>query len=205
MFTNFNSVYDMRLFAALLLIMGCWGVYSPVQSQEVSPDENKTLVQITPSEENVVASELFGEWIADNVLSARLCGGIDHTGNKKIVFRKNPQAEKRIAVFVEEILREANADQEEQDAQAFRTAVQNVYLAGEVEFNNKKQDFALISIYGSPRLIFFDRVDDMETGNVMLARDEAGDNDLLFLGGDFNNQSFQAYKRFTESSNEPRQ
>ena len=73
-----------------------------------------------------------------------------------------------------------------------------VYLAGEVECKEKKWDFALISIYGSPRLFFFDRDEGGESENVMLARDKNGDNDLLFLGGDFDNQSFGAFKRSLE-------
>jgi hypothetical protein len=157
---------------------------------------------MTPNVENVVASELFGEWIADNELSKRLGGSSDHAGQGPIVFRKNDQAEQRMINYLAKIVAKIREDKSKPETLDFLKAFQDVYLAGEVEFQNKKQDFALLSIFGTPRLLIYDRKDDLESENVMLARDETGDNDLLFLGGDFNNQSFGAFKRVPEKASD---
>ena len=170
-------------------------------SQEATQTE-PTTVRMTPNVENVVASELFGEWIADNELSKRLGGSSDHAGQGPIVFRKNDQAEQRMINYLAKIVAKIREDKSKPETLDFLKAFQDVYLAGEVEFQNKKQDFALLSIFGTPRLLIYDRKDDLESENVMLARDETGDNDLLFLGGDYNNQSFGAFKRVPEKASD---
>ncbi len=181
--------------AAVVLAFGGPAFFSAVHAQGALPAADGPAVRVAPSKENVVAGELIGEWIADKDLSARLGGRSDHAGHGPIVFHTNRQAEQRIVAFLTKILAKVAATEPDQETREFLEAAQRVYLAGEVEFRGKKQDFALISVYGTPRLVFYDRNEDLESENVMLARDKEGDNDLLFLGGDFNNQSFGAFTR----------
>ena len=57
--------------------------------------------------------------------------------------------------------------------------------------------FVLTSISGNPHLVYWDDgTTDMESFNLMLAKATDPNNDLLFVGGDFNNQPFSAWKRF---------
>jgi hypothetical protein len=161
------------------------------QSEETAA----TPIQLTPEKENVVASEILGEWLLDEQLSSRLGGSSDHAGKGPISFRADQAAEKRMVRFLIELTEKLSTENPKGMTPEVRAALRKVYLAGVVEFGGRKQDFALISIYGNPHIFFSDRQGDAESENVMLARDLKGDNDLLFLGGDFNNQSFGAYKR----------
>ena len=65
---------------------------------------------------------------------------------------------------------------------------------------DKEHVFVLIEHRGNPHLVWFreaggDPLGDAESFNVMLAPAKDTANDLLFIGGDFNNQPFSAYKR----------
>ena len=82
----------------------------------------------------------------------------------------------------------------------FKTALTSVYLVGEVEFKTDRGktyvfDFMLITWRGNPNIVLYDRDGDLESLNVGIARDTDGDGDLLLIGGDFNNQSFDVFKR----------
>ena len=153
------------------------------------------ICRLVRTEENVVASELLGEWILDGEISRRIDSQHSLTDRGPVVFRESKESAVRIIAYLNTTIREVvESDPEEEVLESMRS-IQLVYLAGEVEWNGEKQDFALTSVYGTPRIMLFDREDDLESQNVMLARDDEGENDLLFLGGDFNNQSFRAYKR----------
>lgn len=178
----------------VLTISFAW-LIATAGAQDDPPLKEAFVVRVSPHKENVVASELLGQWASDQPISDRLGGRSDHVADGRLAFRKSPQAEKRILAFLKKVVARLSAGGPKPESRTFLEAVTRIYLAGEVEFDGKKQDFALISLYGTPRLIFYDRGEDLESENVMLARDKDGDNDLLFLGGDFNNQSFGAFKR----------
>lgn len=152
-------------------------------------------IRLAPNPENVVASELIGEWIVDKKLQTRLCDRSDYRSNGSIIFRKSKESEQRIIAFLNKAFGKVLENEPDAETRENLEAMQKIYVAGEFEFAGKKQDFALTSVYGTPRILFHDREQDLESENVMLARDFDGDNDLLFLGGDFNNQSFGAFKR----------
>ena len=153
-------------------------------------------VQVVTEEQNVVASELIGKWVVDAALSGRLGGRSDHFG-KVIEFRRSKQAEHRVLKQLAVVIEALSAKRRDSGEDAFLPAVRKIYLIGEVTSGGMAWDFALASIFGNPHLLLYDRGEDWESENVMLARDKAGGNDLLFLGGDFNNQSFGAYHRAT--------
>ena len=76
-----------------------------------------------------------------------------------------------------------------------------VYAVGRIEgLRDEEVPFFLTVLYGSPRVIWFrernkNPFGDAESFNVMLAVGTETENDVMFRGGDFNNQSFTAYER----------
>ena len=79
-----------------------------------------------------------------------------------------------------------------------------LFLSGEMAFklgNNTDPEpvsylFVLNSLSGNPPLIYWeDDMTDTESFNMMLARADDRNNDLLFIGGDFNNKDFTAWSR----------
>ena len=75
-----------------------------------------------------------------------------------------------------------------------------VYLAGHLELNGKKCPFVVTHVRGNPHVMFWlerdgDPFGNGESFNVMLAVAENKQDDLLFVGGDFNNQPFSAFER----------
>jgi hypothetical protein len=78
-------------------------------------------------------------------------------------------------------------------------------MAGIMTRHNKDYPFILTQLFGSPHIVYFrerdgDPMGDSESFNVMLAPAENKTNDLLFIGGDFNNQPFKAYERKQKSN-----
>ena len=56
--------------------------------------------------------------------------------------------------------------------------------------------FVLTNFSGNPHIWFYEiEYDDGESMNVMMARAEDRMDDMFFMGGDFNNQGFTAWKR----------
>jgi len=68
------------------------------------------------------------------------------------------------------------------------------------DMKTREHVFILIEHRGNPHVVWFrerggDPLRDTESFNVMLAVGRERQNDLLFIGGDFNNQPFSAYTR----------
>lgn len=75
-----------------------------------------------------------------------------------------------------------------------------VYLAGRMTLRQQDYPFIFIEHKGNPHLVYFrqrgdDPLGDAESFNVMLVVAKDTSKDLLFIGGDFNNQPFSAYQR----------
>ena len=75
-----------------------------------------------------------------------------------------------------------------------------IYLAGNVIFGGKTLPFIVTNVHGNSHVFFWlardgDQFGNGESFNVMLAVAEDKQNDLLFVGGDFNNQPFSAFER----------
>lgn len=75
-----------------------------------------------------------------------------------------------------------------------------IYLAGFVNLDGKDCPFVLTHTRGNPHVVFWleregDPFGNGESFNVMLAVAQKKQNDLLFVGGDFNNQAFSAFER----------
>jgi hypothetical protein len=137
-------------------------------------------------EQNVVASRLAGSWKVEPALSERLTGRATAVGGS-LVFVADDEVKKKIpARFM--------------DAAKKEGITIEVRLAGYLEMRGAKQPFILTTVEGNPHVFYFrerggDPFGDSESFNVMLAPAKDRKNDLLFIGGDFNNQPFRAYER----------
>ena len=150
------------LLIGAIVIVGL-SFWSTVIAQEISEVASPLSVHLTTSKENVVASELMGEWIADSDIGTRLGGRSDHLGNGPITFRVNKESEQRIITFLSEILTKALENEQDAERRSSLVAMQTLYLIGEVEFEGNKQDFALTSVFGTPRILLYDREGDLES------------------------------------------
>lgn len=134
--------------------------------------------------ENVVASRLEGNWQTNESLNKHL------TGNPKsrptqLSFKSDPTVATKVP---------------EKYAQFFAEHKLKIYLAGYVNLDGKDCPFVLTNIRGNPHVMFWlerdgDPFGNGESFNVMLAVAKDTQNDLLFVGGDFNNQPFSAFER----------
>ncbi len=162
---------------SLLLLTGLTGLLTA-----------QTPLQVQPDPENVVASRLAGTWRADAALGERL-------GKKArvdlLVFQVDPQVAARIPAKFHEPLQKMR-----------------IFLAGTMTLRGKEHPFLLTETHGNPHLIWFrerggDPMGDAESFNLMLAPGATPEQDLLFVGGDFNNQPFAPYGRAAAAAAPP--
>ena len=141
---------------------------------------------VRAEEQNVVASRLAGSWKVDGTLTERLtgkAGALDST----LEFVSDPEVKKKVpARFT--------------DAAKQEGVVLDIRMAGYMVARSAKFPFILATYQGNPHVFYFreqggDPFGDSESFNVMLASAKDRKNDLLFIGGDFNNQPFVAYAR----------
>ena len=136
-------------------------------------------LQVRSDKENVVASRLVGNWEPDAELTKRLGGNAPGT----VAFKSDLNVATKVPDKYEKFLKD-----------------KQIFLAGTMTLRGKDQPFVLIEMKGNPYVVWFreqggDPFGDAESFNVMMAAAKETANDLLFIGGDFNNQPFAAYKR----------
>ena len=125
------------------------------------------------------SSRLEGHWRVNGAISTRLGGN----QGDALEFRTEYKIVTKIPGKYEQFL-----------------AGRTIYMAGTMKFREMEYPFILIEHKGNPHIVFFrerdgDPMGDAESMNVMLAVAEKTSKDLLFIGGDFNNQPFTAYER----------
>lgn len=158
-----------------------------VMSVTLAPAVNAQF-KVAPDPENVVASKLEGDWVLEPTLTKRLAKSTDRSeGGEAISFKSDPAVAAKIPAMYQKFLGD-----------------KRIYMAGIVKFKKggafRENVFILIEHKGNPHVVYFrerkgDPLGDAESFNVMLAVATENDNDLLFIGGDFNNQPFSAYQR----------
>ena len=144
--------------------------------------------RVEPEEGCVVASRLVGAWTPDAAVSGSL-------GTKprfeRITFTESADVAKRIPAKYEEFLGD-----------------RQIYLAGSLELRRGEEitryPFILVDFSGNQNVLVFrerdgDPMGDGESFIVTLAPAKDGANDLLFMGGDFNNEPFKAYRRASDA------
>jgi hypothetical protein len=147
---------------------------------------------VRTQEQNVVASRLAGSWKIDTVLTERLTGRTT-TAMETLVVVPDPEVQKKIPDRFKEAVKKEGLDLE-------------IRMSGYIEIRGAKLPFILTTIHGNPHLFYFrerggDSFGDSESFNLMLAPAKETKNDLLFVGGDFNNQPFRAYSRVATEKN----
>lgn len=145
---------------------------------------------VEPDKENVVASRLEGAWQPHQSLTKRLTGDVEPRAGElpfkgKFTFVSDPTVAEKIPDEYVKILTERKL---------------RIYLAGYIKTDGEARPFIVTNFRGNPHvLVWLDRDGDPfgngESVNVMLAVADSKKNDLLFIGGDLNNQSFSAYER----------
>lgn len=144
--------------------------------------------KVTPDKENVVSSRLCGAWVPDPDLHQRLKGGAPGKNAKPIEIRSAPEIVEKIPDKYGEFLNG-----------------HTLYMAGYFKWGEAESPFVLTDLHGNPHMIWFrerdgDPYGDAESCNVMLAWAKEPKNDILFMGGDFNNEPFRPYRRAEEAS-----
>ncbi len=137
---------------------------------------------VEPDPDNVVASRLVGEWVAHVGLSNRLWSSDKRASTDTLVFRSDPSVASQVP---------------EQYGEFF--GGKQVYQAGYMGSGEQEHPFLLITFHGNPHVVVFrerggDPFGDAESFNLFIARARNESDDLLFVGGDFNNQPFKSYE-----------
>jgi len=144
--------------------------------------------KVVPNKENVVSSRLEGSWVADTELYERLKGSPPGKNAKPIEVRSAPEVAEKIPDKYGEFLKG-----------------RPLYMAGYLKWGDSESPFILSDLNGNPHMFTFrerdgDPMGDAESMNVMLAPAKDTKNDVLFLGGDFNNEPFRAYRRAEQAA-----
>ena len=136
-------------------------------------------LKVHPDRNNVVSSRLEGPWKIHAAISTRL--GRNRGGALEI------KSDSRVVDTIPEKYETFLTDK-------------TIYMAGTMKWDETVYPFILIEVKGNPHVVYFrKRADnppgDSESFNVVPAVAREKPNDLLFVGGDFNNQPFTAYER----------
>ncbi len=137
--------------------------------------------EVTLEKENIVASRLIGSWTTHADLSKRL--NDRDMPETRLTFTEDASVATNIPQKYDAVLK-----------------TKQIYLAGLMEMGGTTYPFILIDHHGNPHLLFFreregDPMGDGESFNLVITPAKNRDKDLLFIGGDFNNQPFSAYER----------
>jgi hypothetical protein len=147
-------------------------------------------LRVQPNKENVVASRLEGTWQPHPALTQRLTGRPPKP--------KGPGGEEPAGILRFEVDPAVAATVPEKYHR--HLADKPIFLAGTLAMRGKAHPFILIELNGNPHVLYFrerggDPMGDGESFNLILAPAKERAMDLLFIGGDFNNQPFSAYER----------
>merc|ERR1712037_909144 len=170
-----------RIFLLLLLL-----AKSSLQAEGSSC--NLTLTP-DPGSQNVVSTQLEGSWVIDDELTERLWP--DFVWKSSNVTYKFENSSEVLDLIPEEYCK------------FFHDAATEwpIYMAG--FFSRRKNEepwttflMVLTTLHGNPHIVYW-RYNwaDTESFNIILARSSDRSQDMLFVGGDFNNQPFSAWKR----------
>jgi hypothetical protein len=141
-------------------------------------------LSVEADKENVVSSRLEGDWQLHGALTQRLTGEAKSRPGS-LSFTSDPSVAGKIP---------------DKYAKVFAERTMKIYLAGYVNFDGKNHPFVVTNVHGNPHVLFWLERDGDPFGNgesfiVMLTVAKDKQHDLLFVGGDFNNQPFSAFER----------
>jgi hypothetical protein len=169
----------MNLATALRIAAPLTVLLVTLRAQERTPPQTGALA-VESDPENVVASRIAGEWRVDADLTLRL-GGRDP--GTTLVIRTTGQIPAGLPGKLVEQLQKTR-----------------IYAAGTLGMRDREHPFVLLERGGNMHVVWFrerggNPVGDAESMIVALAPARDTANDLLLVGGDFNNQPFTAFQR----------
>lgn len=171
-----------RFFPQLTFVALMWGCLAGIATAELKLEKDP---------ENVVASRLEGSWQVSSQLAKRLSGE-RRVLLQSVSFKSDPTMLAKVPAA---------------HAEAITAKSGKVYFAGYITFKDQELPFLLTTLHGNPHIVLWmeqggDRFGNIESMNIMLAVAEEKQNDLMFLGGDFNNQPFNPYERVKVDENQ---
>merc|ERR1719348_2850161 len=141
---------------------------------------------LTQDPENVVGTQLAGDWAINLDLTTQLWPDYqDWVEVTAVSFTDNPSIVDMLP---------------EEDCGSWMNDFGQLFMGGEMTFTMEEETltfpYILGSSSGNPHLVYWTvQMTDAESFNLMIARAEDKDKDMLFIGGDFNNQPFTAWSR----------
>lgn len=154
-------------------------------------------VSVVKDPQCVVACELLGHWVTHKDLTRRLMKEAE-VPPYELIFSADAEAAARVVAAVEKHCLWLDKERGQEVGDWLRRDAQTAFLAGRCELRAEKMsalsDFLLVSSSGTPHLILL-MDGQIQSCNVMLARDATGDTDLLFMGDDTNTGSFRTFER----------
>lgn len=153
-------------------------------------------VKLVDGSENVLASNVAGEWVIDAALTERLWdkGTAEAFSGLKVTFAEDKKV--------------LNVLNSKENGKTLKYEVYSVGKAAYItstgeDLSKEYKYYAVVNRSGNPTLAFFnpdmkDGSGDWEFNITMLAKAEETKNDLLFLGGDRADESMYALKRVVE-------
>ena len=144
---------------------------------------NLKAITIKEDDENVVATCLAGNWTLLDKLTKRL---MEDPSPFDISFKIDNEVANKLPKKWNNYF-----------------SNKTVYLTGWITLDGKKIPFLLSTNRGNPHIFYFkDRgnqpMSNIESFNIFVAKAEKKENDILFIGGDFNNTPFMALERAPE-------
>jgi len=132
---------------------------------------------------NLVAGHLIGTWDVKDDVTAMLSGPGGGQLGKSMTFKEDASIEKKVTGEAAEFIKK-----------------QGVFMSGVMTKSDGDFPFVLTQVAGSPYVFWFrerkgNPMGDSESFFVSVAVGGSRDKDLLFIGGDVDNQAFTAYSR----------
>lgn len=145
---------------------------------------------VCKNKQNLVASGLVGTWVLDTVLTERLHGGV------------GPLPSAEIAITEDLSITNLFGPLGSMDKCAFLAGQMDAKVVKDGKENQLKSPFALTENAGNPTIWYDERgysgsgpIKDLHRNFLMLAKGKTADKDILFWGGDYNNQALTALTR----------
>ena len=136
-----------------------------------------------PEFKNLVGAHIAGTWTMQSEVTAMLAGPGGGQLGKSMTFKEDASVEKKLAGEAAEFIKK-----------------QGVFMSGIMTKSDGDFPFVLTQVAGSPYVFWFrerkgNPMGDSESFFVSIAVGGSKEKDLLFIGGDNDNQAFSAYSR----------
>ena len=139
---------------------------------------------LTPDIENVVGTQLAGDWQINGDLTAQLWPDFTSMEVTAVSFTDNPSIVDMLP---------------EEDCGSWMNDFGPLFMAGEITFTMEEDSvtypYVLSSIHGNPNILVWVALGLVESFNLMLARAKDKNKDILFIEVDGYNEPFTAWTR----------